>query len=81
MIKECLLKVGIKLLKILCQNIIPCFLAFCSSNQSLLSLLNFKFLNILVKVKHAATIEAINTFVYYKGNTYLYPLHLINRPI
>jgi len=30
---------------ILCQNIIPCFLTFCSSDQFLLS---FKFLNILV---------------------------------
>jgi len=29
-----------------------------------------------IKVKHAAAIEAINTFVYYKENTYLYPLHL-----
>jgi len=50
MIKECLPKVGIKIFKnILCQNIIPCFLTFCSSDQSLLSFLKFKFLNILVK--------------------------------
>jgi len=49
MIKKCLPKVGIELFKISCQNIIPCFLTFCSSDQSLLSFfLNFKFLNILV---------------------------------
>jgi len=36
MIKECLPKVGIKI-RISCQNIIPCFLTICSSDQSLLS--------------------------------------------
>jgi len=47
MIKECLPKVRIKPLKMSYagQNIIPCFLTFCSSDQSLLSFLNF---NILV---------------------------------
>jgi len=53
MIKECLPKVGIKLLKISYQNIIPCFLTFCSSGQSLLSFLNFKFLNILVQIRYS----------------------------
>jgi len=51
MIKECLPKVGIKLFKIFYagQNIpIPCFLTFCSSDQSLSVFLNFQFLNILV---------------------------------
>jgi len=39
-------RVGIKLLKISCQNIIPCFLTFCSSDTQFF--LNFQFINILV---------------------------------
>jgi len=46
MIKDCLPKVGIKLLKnILCQNIIPCFLTFCSNDHpySVFKILIFKY--------------------------------------
>jgi len=50
MMKECLPKVRIKILKI--SNVILCFLTFCSSDRSLLSFLNFKFLNILVNTIH-----------------------------
>jgi len=58
MIKECLPKVGIKPLKIsyASQNIIPCFLTFCSSDQSLLSFLNFIFLNILLFIVYLYTV-------------------------
>jgi len=49
MIKECLPKVGIKLLKIsYVRTLFLISLLFCSSDQSLLSFLNFKFFNILV---------------------------------
>jgi len=57
MIRECLPKVGIKILKIsYVKIIIPCFLTFCSSDQSLLSFLNFKFLNILLCYMVAAAL-------------------------
>jgi len=48
MIKECLPKVGIKILKISYVRILFLFPYFCSSDQSLLSFLNFNFFNILV---------------------------------
>jgi len=50
-------KVVIKLKNILCQNIIPCFFTSRSSDQSLLSSLNFQFLNIL------ADIQGVQKFV------------------
>jgi len=54
MIKECLPKVGIKLLKIsyvrIATYIILCFLTFCSSDQSLLRFLNFKLLFISISI-------------------------------
>jgi len=76
MIKECLPKVGIQLLKIsyVCQDIIPCFLTFCSSDQSLLSFLNFKFLNILVYVAMYTYMCMLHTYIqhYMHIHTYIH---------
>jgi len=46
------------------KNIIPCFLTFCSSNQSLLSFLNAKFLNILVYLTIVDYIATIGSYMY-----------------
>jgi len=53
MIKECLPKVGIKPLKISCQNIIPCFLTFCSRQEVAIlvhtqSLLTFAVISVMM---------------------------------
>jgi len=64
MIKEYLLKVELKFKNILYQNIIPCFLTFCSSDQSQF----FKFLIF----NYSSMYIIVNSYFVYQIRTYVH---------